>query len=88
MVGLVASSSDVLDVVTGLVVGDTDVCGRNAGLSLSIETVSFRPFFLMMKYFRWRSWTSNGPSYGGCSGGLLESTRTNTYGVVAKSFGM
>ena len=39
MVGLVASSSDVRGVVAGLVVGDTDVWGRNAGLSLSIETV-------------------------------------------------
>ena len=37
MVGLV-SSSDVLGVVAGLVVGETDVWGRSAGLSLSIET--------------------------------------------------
>ena len=67
-------------------VGETDVWGRNTGLSLSIETVSLRPFLLMTKYFRWRFWASNGPSYGGCSDGLLESTRMNTCGVVARSF--
>ena len=65
--------------IAGLVVGDTDVWGRNAGLSLSIETVSLRPFFI---YNIVR--TSDGPSNGGCSGSLLEST----CGVVARSFGM
>ena len=75
----------VSDLVVGWMIGLLSSVGGTsmyAVFTRSIETVSVRPFFFILIVLSPRLMTSNGPSYGACSGLRTASCLTFTYTCV------